>query len=137
NISQSVLDKDRIQTGGVNTADLELLNTIGRHMSTLLDTILDMERMKENLTVLHLETRSIHNLAEVVIDMVRFLTEGKTIKLLNKIPDDFPLVYADKNRLIQILFNLLHNAVKHSQADIVTVSASQEGQWAKISVSDN
>src|SRR5699024_10077551 len=51
-------------------------------------------------------------------------------------PSDFPAVAADKNRLIQILFNLLHNAVKFTEAGTITVKAESQDGKAYIHISD-
>ncbi len=136
NISESIMEKEKTKLEESSTRDLELLNTIGRHMSTLLDVLLDLERLKENRLVIHHRSVSLHHITDAVIEMIRYMTDGKSIKLINRIPNNFPYVNADENRLIQILFNLLHNAVKYSHADEVSVHASSQGEWAKISVSD-
>ncbi|CAK4868809.1 unnamed protein product, partial [Aphanomyces euteiches] len=47
-----------------------------------------------------------------VIGIHLFLLGGKQIAIINQVPEDFPAVYADGNRLMQILHNLIGNAVK-------------------------
>ncbi|MNJ33399.1 Aerobic respiration control sensor protein ArcB [compost metagenome] len=136
NISQSVADREQDTLGKSSTQDLNLLVTIGRRMSFMLNDLLDLARLKEKRIVLQPANVSIHSVTATVIDMLQFMTEGKPIQLSNRIPRSFPLVIADENRLIQILFNLLHNAVKYSHAGEVTVQASFKNGWANISVID-
>src|SRR5699024_9658249 len=50
--------------------------------------------------------------------------------------DEFPDVYADQNRLIQILFNLLHNAVKYTNEGIITIDATYKGRLPTVTVAD-
>src|SRR5699024_5072021 len=70
------------------------------------------------------------------IDMLAFQVENKPIQMEVNIPNDFPNVLADSNRLIQILFNLLHNAVKYTDEGTITVTASVVDGIGQIHVSD-
>ncbi|WP_249730642.1 ATP-binding protein [Paenibacillus sp. J2TS4] len=137
NISQSVSDREKGTLKERSAQDLELLSIVGRRMSLMLDDLLDLARLRESRLSLQPVRVSVHNVAEAVMDILRYMTEGKPIQLVNRIPSHFPLVIADENRLTQILFNLLHNAVKYSQAREVSVYASIEDNWARISVVDN
>ncbi|WP_234404928.1 hybrid sensor histidine kinase/response regulator [Paenibacillus bouchesdurhonensis] len=137
NISQSVSEREKNTLGDKSAKDLDLLVTVGQHMSFMLNELLDLGRLKENRIKLQPAPVSIHSLTAAVIDMLQFMTEGKPLQFSNRIPSDFPLVMADENRLIQILFNLLHNAVKYSYAGEVSVHASAANGWATISVADS
>ncbi|MBO1911369.1 HAMP domain-containing histidine kinase, partial [Microvirga sp. 3-52] len=71
-----------------------------------------------------------------VLDMVRYMTVEKNLQLNVTIPSSFPEITADKNRLIQILFNLIHNAVKFTDEGIITISATHNADMAMIRVTD-
>lgn len=137
NITNSVIEKEADRMSEPARNDLELLQEVGRHMSTLLNTMLDLERLALNRMELQLKEVSLHNTAGAVLDMISYMTDGKTVQLVNRVPEDFPLVNADQNRLIQILFNLLHNAVKYAEVRELAVSAVVVNGTAQISVSDN
>ncbi|MDF2660804.1 MAG: hypothetical protein K0Q94_3595 [Paenibacillus sp.] len=136
NISQSVAAREQSKLGIDSVSDLQMLVKVGRRMSYLLNDLLDMARLRDNRIHLQLADLSVHSVASGVMDMLRFMTEGKPLRLVNRIPAEFPLVHADENRLNQILFNLLHNAVKYSNAGEVSVQAEADGGWAVVSVSD-
>lgn len=110
--------------------------TIGRHMSRTLDDLLDITRLKEHQIHLEKESLAIHTVTSGVVDMLRFMAANKDIQLDVQIPHDYPEVMADKNRLIQIVFNLLHNAVKFSDDGIITIHADVRGELAYIHVKD-
>lgn len=137
NISQSVLEKENRAIQTESAKNLNLITNVGRHLSTIVDEYLDLTRLKENRVKIHPENISIHTITEAVLDMVHFLTERKSIQLINEIPTHFPLVYADKTRITQVIFNLLDNAIKHSHASEIKVSASVHNNFAYISISDN
>ena len=137
NITDSVIEKETGRISAPAQNDLELLQAIGRHMSTLLNILLDLEQFNLNLMQLNRRNVSLHNTAGAVLDMIGYMTDGKTVRLVNRIPEDFPLIHADQSRLVQILFNLLHNAVKYAGASNLAVSAAVVGGVAQISVSDD
>ncbi|MBW7474337.1 response regulator [Paenibacillus oenotherae] len=136
NIAQSVLDNETHALHSSNAKSIELLITIGRRMSFVLNDLLDLTRLKESGIRLQASSIHIQTVAAGVLDMLRFMTEGKPVRFINQIPDTFPAVYADENRLIQILFNLLHNALKYTNEGSITVDARLENGKACILITD-
>lgn len=136
NIAQTVLEGWDRPHGKNGKENLALLVTVGKRMSFLLNDLLDLTRLQENGIRLHTRPLLIQSFAPGVTDMVRFMLEGKSIRLITAIPDTFPPVVADENRLTQILFNLLHNAVKYTNEGSITLQASIEHGAAKISIID-
>src|SRR5699024_3947895 len=54
-----------------------------------------------------------------------------------EIPVDFPHIVGDRNRLTQILFNLIHNAIKYTNEGTITISADVDNDRAYINISDS
>ncbi|WP_249730564.1 ATP-binding protein [Paenibacillus sp. J2TS4] len=136
NIAQAMLDSGKSSLLDPNAKNMKLLITIGRRMSFMLNDLLDLTRLKESRIRLQVRSISIQTVVTGVLDMLRLMTEGKSIRLIHNIPDTFPPVRADENRLIQILFNLLHNAVKHTNEGWIAVHASVRDGMAIIEVED-
>lgn len=136
NIAQTVLSSEDKDDDGKNKENMKLLIAIGKRMSFLLNDLLDITRLKENRIRLQVADVQIQALVSGVIDMMQFMTAGKPIRLINNIPDGFPQISADENRLIQILFNLLHNAVKFTNEGSITVDAHIKKDQAAILISD-
>ncbi|WP_100401606.1 hybrid sensor histidine kinase/response regulator [Bacillus sp. FJAT-42315] len=137
NIAQTVLDSDKASLGQENKKNLELLITVGRRMSFMLNDLLDVTRLKENGMRIQPKSVKVQAVTVGVIDMLKFLMEGKPIQMVSDIPDSFPPVWADKDRLVQILFNLLHNAVKYTNEGTIVVQARMENEMAVIHVKDS
>ncbi|WP_107948428.1 ATP-binding protein [Lysinibacillus parviboronicapiens] len=116
--------------------NLKYLIDIGRSMSFTLNDILDFTRLKEGTLYLHTKNVNILGTVSGVFDMLRFITEGKQIQMTSSISRSFPHVVADENRLIQILFNLLHNAIKYTGAGFIEISARTEKNMAIIHIRD-
>ncbi len=136
NIAQTVLDSNDRALDAKNRRNMQLLMTVGRRMSLMLNDLLDFTRLKESGIRLKRSSLRIQTLATGVFQMLRFMTEGKSIDFINHIPDDFPPVLADENRLIQILFNLLHNAVKFTEKGSIRIHAEAKEGMAYIHVED-
>ncbi|WP_336634745.1 ATP-binding protein [Lysinibacillus fusiformis] len=136
NMSKAVLDREAktLTTKSVN--DLETVLSVGNRMSLLLNDLLDVMRLKDDTQKLQLSMVSIHSIAVGVFDMLRFMIEGKPVQFVLKIPEDFQRVLADENRVIQIVFNLVHNAVKFTNKGSITISSYTRNGMANIVITD-
>lgn len=136
NMAQTVLDSGGRSDEEANRSRLNLLVSVGKRMSLLLNDLIDLTRLRENRLRLKPGPLRLQSAAAGVLDMVRFMTDGKPIKLENRIPDSLPPVLADENRLVQIMFNLLHNAVKFTNEGLVAIEAEAEGEKVIVRVFD-
>ncbi|MFE5322812.1 ATP-binding protein [Paenibacillus sp. NPDC056579] len=136
NIAQTVLTNEQDRMQDSNKKHLELLITVSRRMSYLLNDLLDMTRLKEGRIRLHLRDVDVRSVASGTLDMLRFMTDGKPIQLRLEIPDAFPYVVADENRLVQMVFNLVHNAIKFTNEGSITIGAYTKNRQAFIYVAD-
>lgn len=135
NLAQSLLnDKEELDEKAQH--DLKLILTVGNHMSQTIEDLLDITRLKEQRIQLKKQPVDLESTASGVADMLKMVIENKNLKMDVRIPKDLPLLYADKNRLIQILFNLLHNAVKYTEEGRIMIQAEEKDGMAEISIAD-
>lgn len=123
NMAQTILDRkgERLQQEDRN--HLEMITGIGRRMSLLLDDLLDISLLKEKRIRLNVGSIHLQSTVQSVLVLLGPMAKGKQIELVNEIPDEFPRMLADENRLIQIIFNLVHNAIKYTESGKVWVTA--------------
>ncbi len=136
NIAHNVITREKNRLDERSLEDMELLITIGRRMSHLLGDLLDVVRLKEHRIELRQGPLSIQSVVPGVIAMLQFMAERKPVHLHMEIPESFPQVMADEERLVQILYNLLHNALKHTEEGTISVSAEIREGHALIHVTD-
>ncbi|MFS0918628.1 ATP-binding protein [Brevibacillus sp. 179-C 1.1 NHS] len=136
NIAQTVVNNEKQVMAGRSTQDMELLITISRRMAHLLDDLLDVVRLQDKHIVLQKKPLHIQSVVSGIISMLTYMVEGKPVQLKTDIPDSIPPILADEKRLVQILFNLIHNALKFTDEGSVTVSAEVVDGQVAIYVSD-
>lgn len=137
NIAESIAGEERRRTGKAHSEDMKLLITIGRRMSQLVDDLLDVIRLKEKRIGLQYKDVSLASVVSGVVSMFRYMAEGKPVNIVMEIPDTLPLIQADERRLVQILYNLLHNALKFTDEGTITVAVEATmGVHATMRVSD-
>jgi ligand-binding sensor domain-containing protein/DNA-binding response OmpR family regulator/nitrogen-specific signal transduction histidine kinase len=105
-------------------ANLQMVVLSGKRLNNLVNDILDYSKLKEKDLELQRKAVDIRSLTEVVLLMARPLVAARSLELKDRIGSDIPLVYADENRLQQIMHNLIGNAVKFTPAGVIAVSAS-------------
>lgn len=136
NMSQSVLKRERSMLQERSVKELETVLTVGRRLTFILNDLIDVMSLHEGNPRLQKTVLFIQPIVTGVIDMLQLNAEVKSVKIANQIPDDFPPVSADENRVIQIVFNLLHNAVKFTNEGIISIQAYAEDDRAYIVISD-
>ena len=117
-------------------SNLNMIVSSGRRLSNLVSDLLDFSKMRNDELQLYIKAVDIHALAEVVLQMNRSVANAKGITLENKIIPQITPVHGDEDRLQQILFNLIDNAIKFSKEGKVSVSASTKEGLVEISVQD-
>ncbi|MBB6633078.1 response regulator [Cohnella thailandensis] len=136
NMAQAVLDSGEPINEDANRERLSLLVSVGKRMSFLLHDLIDLDRLRENRLRVNPALLRLQAEAAGVLDIVRFMTDGKPVRLVNRVPDSLPAVLADGNRLVQILFNLLHNAVKFTNEGQISIEAAIEGDKVVVRIAD-
>jgi two-component system phosphate regulon sensor histidine kinase PhoR len=106
----------------------KFLQIIHRHverLGRLLNDLLDLSDIELERTPLHIRPVPLAEVVHQVTAMLASLAEQKAVKLGTRIPPDLPPVLADRDRLTQILVNLVDNAVKFTpEGGSVTVHAT-------------
>ena len=126
--------------GDVSPAMAENLSMIadsGLRLSRLVDDILDFSSLQTR-GELRLETRAVdlRQAVDSVLALCRPTANGRNLQLLNTVPADLQAAEADPNRLQQILFNLVGNAVKFTRSGSITVSARPVDGRLRVEVAD-
>lgn len=126
-LTESLIDGAAGTLGATVSSNLSMIVTSGKRLATLINDILDFSKLKNKELVIQCKSIDIRQIAEIVLTLSRPLIAGKPIDLKNRIPMECPPVNGDENRLQQILYNLVSNAIKFTESGSVEVSA----QWTE------
>jgi signal transduction histidine kinase/class 3 adenylate cyclase/ActR/RegA family two-component response regulator len=116
--------------------ELSMIISSGKRLNNLVNDILDFSKLKNFDIELMRKPINLHALVEVVLKNNAMLAKGKKLRLINSVPRELPAVDADENRLQQILYNLVGNAVKFTESGQIEVEAIKKGKMIRVSVKD-
>ncbi|MFT8361629.1 MAG: ATP-binding protein [Sporolactobacillus sp.] len=138
NIIQNILNDPAEQTLSFKQREhLQLVTRIGYRLSSLINDILDLDKMKRDALPIKKVSIDIRNLIRSELPFYQTLTEQKQLDLIIDIPDQLAYVYADEIRVRQILNNLITNAVNYTQKGEIIIHAQQFDYELEISVQDS
>jgi signal transduction histidine kinase len=116
----------------------EVIKRNAHTQAQLIEDLVDVTRITEGK--LNLETRrvNINQVVEKAIDVVKLSIAAKEIQFSATLPDDEILVLGDSQRLQQVIWNLVSNAIKFTpKAGKAQLRLEQVGSQAQITVADN
>jgi len=117
--------------------DLEIVYRNCRHLSSMVDDILDLTRAEAGRFSLHREWVDLREIVDESVEAVRPLAERKGLDLrIAAAPDDLPEVYCDRTRIRQVLLNLLSNAARYTIKGRISVRIEKQERRIIVSVSD-
>ena len=127
--------------GPLDEKQLRYANNIsksGRHLLRLINDILDLSKLEAGKTELQYSEFGLEGILQEVKETLAPLATGKNIRLEIELEPGLKTLRADRNKFIQILYNLISNAIKFTpEQGLILVKASLLGSMVKISVKDN
>jgi GAF domain-containing protein/DNA-binding response OmpR family regulator len=104
---------------------LGIIGRSGEHLLALLNNVLEMSKIEAGQIVLNEKSFDLYRLLQSLEEMLRLKAEFKGLRLIFDCDPQVPQwVYADENKLRQILINLLSNALKFTETGSVTLRVS-------------
>ena len=118
---------------------LNIIQDETQRLIKLVEELLDFSRLSSDRIKLNIEEVNIENLVVSVVNQLRSMAVDKNIRLTFEFMNqDMELVYGDKNRLRQVLINLIQNAIKFTPKEgNIFVGVNQFNQVTEIVVRDN
>ncbi|MFK7695121.1 ATP-binding protein [Paenibacillus sp. HJGM_3] len=136
NLSLALTEEKSGPLTGSQREQLEIVISVARRMSNLINDILDWSRLKNSGMQLELGPVDIRAVVSAQQEVFRHYIGDKPIALRFHWPEKLPYAYADESRLLQIVYNLIGNAIKFTPEGEVAVSAWAEGGMVHLAVSD-
>jgi signal transduction histidine kinase len=129
-----------LEASDLSPQDLENAQTIaaaGRHLLDLINELLDIGRIEADELTLSAESVRIADVHQEVVDLIKPLAAEREVSVGDEAGPAELHVLADRQRLKQVLLNLLSNATKYNRpGGSVQLSWEPEGDWVRFEVAD-
>ena len=135
-LAESLIDGATGPLSDDTNSNLDMIASSGRRLSSLINDILDFSRLKHRTIELQIKPVAVREIVAVVIVLSQLSVGKKSLQIINTISADLPLVDADENRLQQILYNLLGNAIKFTEMGTIEISANLQNSQIEIAIAD-
>jgi signal transduction histidine kinase/CheY-like chemotaxis protein len=117
--------------------NLDVVVSEGERLTKLIDDVLDLAKIEAGKFTWNMTTVSISEVIERAIAATASLFEAKKLNLVRDIDPGLPTVNGDLDRLIQVVINLISNAVKFTDSGSITCSAHLRGEEIVVGVTDS
>ncbi len=135
-LSEIILEKSSASLDESALENLNMIRISGQRLANLVNDVIDFSAIKNGHLELHKKPVDLKNICILVNKMCRPLIGDKPIQLAESFPSEPVLVIGDEDRLQQILFNLVSNAIKFTQRGWVAVSIEIVDIDARVIVKD-
>ena len=129
-------DKKIVQTIQQVEDNLKVVVSEGERLTKLIDDVLDLAKIEAGKLEWHMEPVSLGEVIDRATAATASLFEQKGLRLVTDVAPGLPTVTGDSDRLIQVVINLISNAVKFTDAGSVTCRAARRGGEIVVSVVD-
>ena len=117
--------------------NLDIVISEGERLTTLINTVLDLAKIEAGRLDWNMELLPIPAMINQATAATSALFVEKSLPLRLEIEENLPEILGDKDRLIQVVINLISNAIKFTDEGDVTIKAISNNGSIQISVKDS
>jgi PAS domain S-box-containing protein len=129
------IPRDDMEAGGWK--HLEFIRQSAQQMESLVNDLLDVKRLEAGKVSLQRQEVSVRDVVHQVMDVFQPIADGCSVALVAECDKALPRVSGDPQRLVQVLSNLVSNAIKFTAVGgRVTVTARQAAGYVIVAVAD-
>ncbi|ANU37382.1 Transducer protein Htr6 [Vibrio scophthalmi] len=125
---------------GPITADhkyqLDIIISSGQRLTTLVDDLLDYHKMRYGNLDIETCGVDLSSATRLVLELSSHLLGNKQIRIINQVAAEPVWVAADPQRLEQVLYNLVGNAIKYTREGKIVISATVVDDKIRVQVVD-
>jgi two-component system phosphate regulon sensor histidine kinase PhoR len=133
---------ETIKAGAINNINetkkfIDIILKQAERLNRLVEDLLTISNVELDEIILNFESVSLNAAITNVISLVEAKAKLKKITIYNKVRENLPPIRADKDRLTQILVNILDNAVKFTpESGKVIIAADETDAYSVVSIID-
>jgi len=134
--TRMVLRKTEGQIPNLQKENLQKVLISGEHLLGLINSLLDLAKIEAGRMEVFAETFKLDEVIHMVTSTVEPMLKDGRVRLVKEIAPDIPQLNTDRQKLKQIVLNLLSNAAKFTEQGEIRISASRENGSFKLAVAD-
>ncbi len=132
-----ILEGDAGEINDVQREFLEIVKQNGDRLVGLINDLLDLSRIESGRVQLRKDPVDLDEAIDHAVDTAKTLIEAKKQTLSVTKPDRLPIIIGDADRIIQVLMNLISNAVKYTPDEgRIALKVEADDKFVTVSVSD-
>ncbi|MDX2254524.1 MAG: ATP-binding protein [Pseudanabaenaceae cyanobacterium bins.39] len=116
--------------------NIEIIVSEGTRLTKLINEVLDIAKIEAGKMNWNMDNLEIMEVVNRAFAATSALFEQKGLNLVREISPDLPMIIGDKDRLIQVVINLISNAVKFTDRGSITCRVRQHHDSIMVSVID-
>ncbi|MEH2202252.1 PAS domain S-box protein [Nostoc sp.] len=116
--------------------NLNIIVSEAERLTSLINDVLDIAKMEAGKVEWQMQPLDPSELIHWAANSTAGLFETNGLQLVSEIEPGLPQIIGDRNRLLQVLINLISNAVKFTESGCVTCRVKQEDEGVCISIID-
>lgn len=116
--------------------NLNIILSEGERLSSLINDLLDISRMEAGKVLLNVREIDIEEIITQVITLTNPIIRDKSLQVIQSISETLPKIMADKEKVMQVIINLISNAIKFTEKGCIVCSARVVKANIIVSISD-
>lgn len=116
--------------------DLKSIQKNANHLHLLISNILNIAKLETDQVSLNIEEVDVKSIANEACIMLMPLARELGNQLIIDINDSVPNIQTDKDKLLQVLLNLIGNAIKFTENGMITLTTNTTQKYLQIAVAD-
>lgn len=117
---------------------LSIIKSLVDSLDRLISDFLDLDRIEQGKLEIRPISCNLNVIVHKVADIMRAVATRQGVQIETKLASELPAMYADPDRIQQIVFNLIDNAIKYtSQKDMVTIETGYRENCVFMTVTDH
>jgi PAS domain S-box-containing protein len=114
---------------------VQRIDANSKHLATLINDVLDIERIEAGRMPLQISQFPVHDVVREVMEELQGVIAQSTASVTVSLPPELPRLKSDRQKLKQILVNLLSNALKYTKEGVVEIIAAHEPAAGRLTLS--
>jgi signal transduction histidine kinase/HAMP domain-containing protein len=116
---------------------LNIINDESERLTRLINDILDLSKIEAGKIGWKIQPVSIAEIVEYAVKLLQPIAHEKNLQIKTEVLSDLPIVRGDRDQLLQVMDNLISNAIKFTPSGKIMIKAEKEEDHVKVMVSDS